>query len=219
MLWCHGEMDNTVYATYNILLKGVVLETVASFNYLGVIIDDILSFEQQCGKVIASIRLKLSNLRFLRKFMNQDLCILIYKQMILPVMEYGDFVFEGANNEFEETLQILQNHCLRVCLAIYDPRLISRKDLHALCLCEPLSVKRRCNLLNLMYKFASQPDNVVVPVRILRDHDKIKLKVQRPKDQLYRNSPLYRGYRLWSKLDAEVQSAASLGKFKNLIKS
>ena len=182
-------------------------------------IDNILSFEPQCVKVISSVRLKLSNLRFLRKFVDQELCTLIYKHMILPVLDYGDFVIEGANDEFGDSLQVLQNHCLRVCLSIYDPRLISRKELHALCFCKFLYERRRCSLLNLMYKFSRNPDNVVVPVRILRDNLRIKLKVQRPKDQLYRNSPLYRGYRVWSKLDPNVQASISLGKFMNTVKN
>ena len=218
ILWCHGERSQFDYSGYDIFLKGVVLEPVTSFNYLGVMIDSILCFEQQCIKVISSVRLKLSNLRFLRKFIDQDLCILIFKHMIMPVLDYGDFVIESANEEFSESLQILQNHCLRVCVAIYDPRLISRKELHALCFCRTLSERRNYNILNLMYKFSRNPDNVMTPVRVLRDNDKIKFKVQRPKGQLYRNSPLYRGYRLWSKLKAEVQSIESLGKFMNKIK-
>ena len=56
-----------------------------------------------------------------------------------------------------------------------------------------LTVRRKRNILGLMYQFSQKPNNTVTAPRVLRGDDKVRLKVQRPKGQLYCNSPLYRG--------------------------
>ena len=74
------------------------------------------------------------------------------------------------------------------------------------------------NLLGLMYKQSRNPDNLVVPVRALRSNKLMKLKLQRPKGQLYRDSPLYRGSFNWDKLTPERQQIVTLDLFVNTIK-
>ena len=58
--------------------------------------------------------------------MDKDLSLLLYKQMILPVFDYGDFLVDGAPEDNIEPLQTIQNHCLRCVLNIYDPIETSR---------------------------------------------------------------------------------------------
>ena len=113
---------------------------------------------------------------------------------------------------------LLQNHCLRVCLGIRDPRDITRVDLHNECGCDFLIERRRVNLLRLMYQHSRDPDNVLHPVRVLRNFDKIKFKLQRPKGAKYRASPLYRGYGEWSKIEADVQRSDTKENFMSQIR-
>ena len=69
-----------------------------------------------------------------------------------------------------------------------------------------------------MYKLTRNPDNLVVPRRVLRGNSKIELKVQRPKGKLYRKSSKYRGFLVWNKLDCDVQKTDLYSCFVNKVK-
>ena len=213
VLWCHGERDYVDYSQYHYELKGSVLDVVSEFNYLGVLIDEVMCFRPQCEKIINSGNLRLYQLRKLRKYIDVNLSLLLFKQMILPVLDYGDIMTDSGPETPVSQIQIIQNHCLRACIGVKDPQLVHRVQLHELCHCETLAVRRERNLLGRIYKLSRNHDNTVVPVRELRGNTKIKIKVQRPKGKFYTDSPLYRGYQAWSKLDAEVQHMDTFTEF------
>ena len=216
-LWCHSDRDYTNYNIQRLLIKNVCLATVNEFCYLGVIIDSCLSFLPHCKRVKSTSLVRLYQLRKLKKFMDKDLALMLYKTMVIPIFDYGAEVVDGAPELIVDSLQTVQNHCLRSCMGIKDPRDISRNDLHVLCTCKKLYDRRCRSLLGLMYKFSQHVDNVVVPPRVLRGNDKVKLKVSRPKANLYRKSPLYRGHLVWNKLDASVQHKGSKNSFLNAL--
>ena len=218
VLWCHGEKCKLNFEDYPVYLNGAQLKTVKSFNYLGVIIDSVLSFKDHCNKIISSGNHKLYNLRNLCKYMDSALAILLYKTMILPILEYGDLILDGAPDTLVAEIQMIQNHCLRACLHIWDPRTITRDNLHIQCSAKRLHERRTASLLCRMYKLSCDPNNVVIPVRDLRGNINVKLKVQRPKGETYRKSPKYRGHLAWNKLTSNVQRLDSYEKFCNEVK-
>lgn len=139
--------------------------------------------------------------------------------MILPVFEYCDFSVESGPPDPVKHLQTIQNHCLSCAMGIVDPRLISRVALHVHCTCKWLARRRHDNLMGLIYKHSRVPDNLVVPVHVLRSNTKMKFRLQRPKGQRYQNSPLYRGWLLWDKLLGEEQETVSYSMFINKLKN
>ena len=52
----------------------------------------------------------------LRKYLNKDVAILIYKSMPLPFFDHADVIFHKANVKETRTLQTLQSKCLRIYL-------------------------------------------------------------------------------------------------------
>ena len=56
------------------------------------------------------------------------------------------------------------------------------------------------------------------PDTVLRNSSKIKFNEKFTKKSTVLNSPLYRGYKLWSVLSKELQKIDSLLKFKKAIK-
>ena len=219
VLWCYSERSIPDLTDCKLTLGNDTLNVVKEFNYLGVIIDTHLKFAKQCNKVTSSARQKLYHLRKLRKVMDKKLSILLYKSMILPVMDYGDCVVDGGPVGPVKSIQTIQNDCLRACLRIRDPTLISRADLHILCDCKQLLVRRNKHLLGIMYSLSQSPHNVIVPVRVLRGNSKVKLKVHRSNGGLFDKSPLYRGQILWNKLDGTHQMSASKKLFMNKVDS
>ena len=49
--------------------------------------------------------------------------------------------------------------------------------------------KGKKDLLGILYSKSRDQDNIVVPVRNMRSNVKVKLKVQRPKVNMYHKSP------------------------------
>ena len=142
-----------------------------------------------------------------------------HKQMILPCFEYCDFILESGPEGTARNIQTLQNHCLRCCMGIRDPRAITIDDLHVECTMNRLITRRNNSLLGLVYKYSRKDDVLVVPARVLRSNNKVLIKLLRPKGQLYRDSPLYRGVVLWDQLLPSVQESENLDIFMSKVKN
>ena len=71
--------------------------------------------------------------------MDSALCILLYKQTILHLVEYVSFLLCLNTTHDVDKLQRLQNRCLRFCFDIYKPTDMSTARLHEI---------SRINLLN-----------------------------------------------------------------------
>ena len=81
-------------------IKGNSLDIVKHFEYLGMQIDDRLQMNKHVEIMYKKARCKLSILYKIRKFIGYQTAILLYKVMILPHMEYGDFIVDTANQSF-----------------------------------------------------------------------------------------------------------------------
>ena len=118
VLWCKSEYDRRDLSQYELVLKDKRLHVVGKFNYLGVLIDGHLSFEPHCTRVTSSGNVKLKHLRKLKKYMDRELSLLMYKQMVLQSLDYCEFVIEAGPAGLVKGIQTIQNHCLRCCLDI-----------------------------------------------------------------------------------------------------
>ena len=65
-------------------VSGTPIQQVPSCTYLGV------ALETHAKQVLNTVAAKVYQLRRVRKFLNDKAALLIYKNMILPIMEYGD---------------------------------------------------------------------------------------------------------------------------------
>ena len=78
---------------------------------------------------------------------------------------------------------------------------------------DKLVYRRNRQILRLMYQRSRKPECVVIPPRILRNEDKIKLLTRRPVKDIYTKAPYYRGARLWDRLQPAQQTKATQEKF------
>ena len=69
-----------------------------------------------------------------------------------------------------------------------------------------------------LYRMSKRPDCIVSAPRYLRGHDKVRLKVQHPKSDIYLKSLVYRGKVAWDELTAEQHKKPSLDSFKMSLK-
>ena len=84
-------------ATLNldIVMGGHRLELCETYEYLGVKLDYRLNLDRMVGKTISSASNRLYMFSKLRNKMSNHVANRVYKQTILPVLEYCGFLYNG----------------------------------------------------------------------------------------------------------------------------
>ena len=161
-------------------------------------------------------RCKLGILYKIRRFIGYQTSILLYKVMIRPHLEYGDFIVGTANQNFINKLDRLQDKAVRLAeYRTYENRQ-NISDLMNVLGIEKLEIRRNHSLLNLMYTESKIPSNIEESkdYMILRSTKKVKMKSDFTKLTKIQRSPYYRGLKLWNSLPENVQKEESKSKFK-----
>ena len=199
----------------NIQVEGAPILTVKSYKYLGVTLDGQLNYNKHVNKIIASASLKLRQLSRMRSFLNTAAATLVYKNMILPVIQYGDLFLVGANVETKRKLQVLQNRGLR-CALKRDID-ISIDELHSESNLFKLIYRREQHLLNFMFDMSQQSKKVnkVRDAGVLTRSQKFKtLKLTRPKTEKFKKSLTYLGPQKWNGLPGLLMQTDSRPEYK-----
>ena len=202
-------------------INDVELETVNHFEYLGMHIDNKLSMGKHVESILKKARCKLGILYKIRQFISCKTSLLIYKVMIRPHLEYGDFIIESSNVGNIDKLERLQEKCLR--LSEYQAP-AKRKEMSMLKIkfrIEDLKIRRKRSLLRLMHNQSKNAVNLVQerPNMILRSDKKIKMKSDFTRLTKIQRSPYYRGLSLWNTLPEYIQRESSKVKFKVEVKT
>ena len=141
--------------------------------------------------------------------------VLVYKQTIMPLVEYVSFVLYLNNAKETDKLQKLQNRCLRMCLNINNPRDVSVVRLHETTQMNFLDTRRdthimfmlKCN--GLFWKES---------MRITHNADRYTFNTAIVHMEIYAESPYYKGVALWNNLPIDLQNQNIGFTFKNWLK-
>ena len=126
------------------------LQYVRQFNYLGVKLDNRLTFETHASESIRLVAHKLYLLTRIRNFVDKKQALIIYKSKVMPYFDYGDIFLLGVQAKTRDMLQKLQNRALRLVLN-RDSR-HNVWELHHEALIPFLEQRRECHLSNFVYK-------------------------------------------------------------------
>ena len=85
-----------------------------SYNYLGITLDKNMILIPLLSKLKARVVNKIYALVKIRNMINTQCAITIYKQTILPILDYSGFLLISCNISDGADLQKLQNHVLRI---------------------------------------------------------------------------------------------------------
>ena len=100
----------------SLTIENTNLERAVNYTYLGITLDEQLSYEQHAGNTIRRVSDKIYQLHKLRSFLNNKAALLVYKNMILPILEYGDVFFAATTLKTRKKIQTLQNQGLKCAL-------------------------------------------------------------------------------------------------------
>ena len=138
--------------------------------------------------------------------------------MVRSILDQNAFLHGGGPVWATRKLQTLQNHGLRICENIRDPRGVDIDLLHGRLNVTKIETTETRQLLCLLHKHSKDANNVLIKPRVLRGMNRIKLKVMRVKKDIYAKSPLFRGAPLWDGLDDHTQKLNTHKEFLAAIK-
>ena len=197
----------------SISLNGVKIKMVPSYKYLGVTLDQTLNYNNHISSTVRVIQHKLSLLGKVRKYLNNDVALQIYKSMILPYFDYADVVYDKANANELDKLQRLQNKCLKICQG--QDRLFSNNRAHKEAKVPFLKERRRAHTLNFMYKRKSGKPALLNHREIrTRAHDAPLFQINIPRCEAYKRSVGFFGSTLWNGLPVKIRNINSYQEFK-----
>ncbi len=223
MLFCsnrHRDKDTQL----NVTIDGEVLETVTSFKYLGMELDNHLSFSNHVDRVCGKVSQRTGLLWRVRPFISQNLAKQLYTSLIEPHFIYLDYIYDGCSKGASNKLQICQNNALRAVMRT-DSR-HSTQALHTDTNTEWLDIMRKKSTCLQVFKSLNNhnPDKInnmfayTCQTRHLRSHDSQTLARPRTRTVKADSNIRVRGAVYWSDLDTTVQKSTSVANFKNRIK-
>ena len=201
---------------FDITINNVPLQQVTNYKYLGVTMDSQLRYDKHLHKVTNMVSGKLIQFHRMRGFLSNKAAMLVYKNMLLPILEYGDILFTGVTLQHKKRLQVLQNKVLRC--ALNEDKDTSTVDLHKKAKLMKLKYRRQQHLLNFMFDVAKDKGNLKPQNSGMstRSSKKALLKSKRPRTERFKKSLAYLGPKRWNALPANLHHAVSKASFKNL---
>ena len=192
-----------------------------TYTYLGIKLDEQLALETHANSLIQRVSNRVYQLTKIRSYVTKKAALLIYKNMILPVLEYGDIFLHSASQKIRKKLQTLQNRALRCALG--KDKYYSSDDLHTEARLLKLIDRRHMHMLLHMYQLAQMPDFKLwkshQPTGTRTRSSKKKLiTVRRPKNEKFKRSITYQGPKLWNSLPDYLQKADTYHNFKVQLK-
>ena len=203
---------------FNLTLNNDVLHPCQQYKYLGVILDETMSMDANYNNIFKRFSYKVFQFSKIKSYLTISMRILVYKQTVLPFIEYiSSLLFLNRKLDVDK-LQKLQNKALRMCLDIYDPREVSVLALHNQCNISRLNVRRELLLLGLMFDLSKDPNLISLPGANTRQAEKITFNTDIVHLEIYRRSPFYVGTLLWNRLSAELHRQDRNVAYKNEIR-
>ena len=187
------------------------MQMVSSYKYLGITLDSQLTYNLHVNKMVSLAAGKIKQFQRMRSFLTVHAATLVYKSMILPLLEYGDFFLSAATAINRKRLQTLQNKGLRCALNV--DTWASTGDLHLQAGLLNLKYRREQHLLNFMYTWANDPRRLKyksVSGPRTRSTKKTLLTVKRPRTEKFKKSFAYLGPVKWNHLPMEVHESHQL---------
>jgi hypothetical protein len=201
-----------------------ILERVTSFKYLGLFIDEFLSWKIHIHHLINKVSCRLGVLRRVLQYLTADVTALLFNAMVQPLFDYCDTVWSSAINSDLSRLQKLQNRAARIILCVkireyHVPELLSKLNWNS------LEYRRNQHICTMVFRCISGhvlaylshlfDKNMAVHNYNTRQSD--HLHFHRASTSKDIKSFRHRGTKQYNNLPSNVRSAPTLSIFKTKI--
>ncbi len=206
----------------NIRIDGEKLERVSVMKYLGVFLDEHLTFSEHISTVCKKSSQKLGILHKAQEFLDRKTSLIVYKSLVVPYMDYCDVVYMVANEGELKNLHLIQNAACR-CILPADKR-TNTELMHTELNLTRLAEGRKKHLQIECYKNVTNSEGILhsffTPVanrsqRQTQNTDANNMYVRDIRSVCGRKSFSYRGPVTWNSIHKDVRQAVWVGIFKS----
>ena len=198
------------------------IDETTTFKYLGVWIDQNLSWNTHLDFICGKISQRLGILRRCRKFLTQDTATLLFNAMILPLFDYADIVWRTCSKTNLTRLDRLQRRGARIILEC-KIRDLSSADLLDSLRWLPLQNRRDFHTVTMVYKcthnlapgYLSSLFSTSSKIHSYATRQASNLHLNQVRASLVQKSFTNLGASLYNKLPPTVKNAPSLTTFKS----
>ena len=153
----------------SLYILGDVIKHVERHEYLGIIIDDKLSFKYHNVKCSSRASNKMYQLRKIRGCITTKCALTIYKTMVLPLFEYGGLFLDSCTAIEQTKMQRLQNQALRITYK--QDNYANVYNLHNTATLLPLKLRREIALSKIMFNQVQDNEGLQLRELSTRAHD------------------------------------------------
>lgn len=213
--------------TFEVTLSDIRIENVTSNKYLGVTIDETLTFKNHINELVKKISSKIGWLSRLRHIVSRQILELTYKVYIQPLFDYACTVW-GCSSSNINAIQRLQNRAARIITGNFD--IINVRGIDLVKSLKWLTVQERIEYFLNVYMYQCihgyAPAYLVNSVVMACEgHDRDTrlsntMAVQLPEcnSSAMQRSFINRGSVAWNKLPNHLQNCTELKNFKSTVK-
>ena len=187
-------------------------------KYLGVILDNFLTFDQHTDYIHGKAVKKLGIVRKAREFLDMGTSVKLYQSLVLPHMDYCDIVYSCTSDANLQKLQKVQDCACRILLRA--DRRAHVNDMHERLKFLKLNQRRELHLSVECFKQVSNNAsslNYYFKKRATRNTRTGDTKCEVPdiRSMIGRRCFSYRGPAHWNTISDELKNSESINAFKH----
>ena len=220
MVFTHKRRTGTV----SINAYGHTINEITETTYLGVVIDNKLTWNAHIKHITNKISKSVSLLKMLKHTFPCRILKSLYYSFVYPYFSYCNLIWGGAAKTHLESLILLQKKCVRIISKVgyYDHTapLFSKLELLTVEQIYDLNCAKFtfCSLNNIKYsefsnRLATNGSFHNYPTRSGRNLRKPYVRLQK-----FMNSFINNGIEIWNSLPAHIKNRTTLPSFKNRAK-
>ena len=211
---------------FKIELLGNLLEQVDSHKYLGVIIDDVLSWQPHTAMIAVKLSRLCGLLYKLRNYTDTTILKKVFYALVQPVIHYGLICWGSCSESIKRRTEILLNRILR-CINFVKVRQMHVSDLYALLKVLTIKDAYKAEVCKFVYnvKQNALPEifsNYFSECRFIHNYSTRQALnknffLARKQKTMGQRSLQYRGTKFWNELPNSVKSANHFKAFVKLL--
>ena len=212
------------FDSVKININGVKLEIVTECKYLGVLLDENLSWKAQINQVRNKAIRNLHLLKRTRSFIDHNTALLVYKTLIQPHFDYCSITWMNGNSSDLKRLQTLQNRALRIVLGV-DAQ-YNRETLYKTLKMDRLTDRWKKQSVTLIYKAIHNllPETLCSRIELRKSPYHFRnidtsVKLPIPRTNFLKRSPFYSAAKLFNDLPNNIRIINNLSSFVKAIQT
>ena len=208
----------------DIIFGNTPLEQVSSIKFLGVCVDNKLSWKNHINNICKTISRNIGIMNKLKHYLPSSALLTLYSSLISPYLNYGILAWGNTHQTLLDKLLLLQKKALRVVfnlharahtdILFFENNILKIKDLHSFQLGQfmyNLNTNSLPKIFNDLFFTNEHVHNY--PTRQSREFHLPLLRTI-----LAQNTFVFTGPRYWNNLDHSFKGAKTLVSFKYILR-